>query len=188
MKQPSFLLYDISFHLHCLAAAGNLVFLTFITVRSANKYCDAINRWDLIYHAHNLGAHICSVVSIANMWRPKGFLRSPTLSIVHFIATEAVKLYFAAEWSTYWPRKDSTYWLVYQVTGLNTTGDPDKIAIFDWSRTVTPGSRRIGTVPPQTSSNGATHAHTTWSGPSSRSHRSRPSSDSSRAHSRTSTS
>jgi hypothetical protein len=132
MKQPSFLIYDISFYLYCAAAVGNLAFLIFMTVRSADKHYDAINRWDLIYHAHNLGAHICSIVSIVNMWRPKGFVRSPMLSIVHFVATEAVKLYFAAEWSTYWPQKNSTDWLVYQVGALNTTGDPDKIAIFNW--------------------------------------------------------
>jgi hypothetical protein len=132
MKHPSVLIYDISFCLYCLGAAGNLGFLIFMTVRSADKHYDAINRWDLIYHAHNLGAHVCSIVSIVNMWRPKGFVRSPTLSIVHFLATEAVKLYFAAEWSTYWPEKTSTSWLVYQVAGLNTTQDPRKIAIFDW--------------------------------------------------------
>jgi hypothetical protein len=40
-----------------------------------------------------------------NMWRPKGFVRTPGLSIVHFLGTEAVTPYFAQTWITYGPDK-----------------------------------------------------------------------------------
>jgi hypothetical protein len=113
--------YNISFGGYCVLSLGNLVLLMVLTILSAETNYDTINRWDAIYHGHNLGAHICSVIAIANMWRPKGFIRSPSMSIAHFIAIEGVKLYFAGKWITYWPNKDSVEWLVYNVAGLNTT-------------------------------------------------------------------
>jgi hypothetical protein len=113
--------YNISFAFYCLTALGNLVFMIVLTILSAEKNYETINRWDAIYHGHNLGAHICSIVTIVNMWRPKGFIRTPSLSIVHFIGTEAVQLDFEGKWIKYWPIKDSVNWRVYTVACLNTT-------------------------------------------------------------------
>jgi hypothetical protein len=114
-------LYNASFVCYCITAFANLIFMIVLTILSAENDYETINRWDAIYHGHNLGAHICSIITIVNMWRPKGFVRTPSLSIVHFIGTEAVKLYFAGKWITYWPERKSVDWLVYNVAGLNTT-------------------------------------------------------------------
>jgi hypothetical protein len=70
------------------------------------------------------------------MWRPKGFVRSPALSIVHFVGTEAVKLYFSFEWAKYWPNPDSAYFFVSKLAALNTTSSTDEsydhnIELFD---------------------------------------------------------
>jgi hypothetical protein len=114
-------LYNISFVFYCLTALGNLILLIVLTILSAENDYETINRWDAIYHGHNLGAHICSIITVVNMWRPKGFIRTPSLSILHFVGIEAVKLFFAGKWITYWPNSESVNWLVYNVAGLNTT-------------------------------------------------------------------
>jgi hypothetical protein len=129
--------YNLSFWTYCLAALGNFIFLIVLTANSAQTNYATINRWDQIYHGHNLGAHICSIITIINMWRPKGFARTPALSILHFVGTEAVKLYFAGKWIKYWPKSTSGDWLVYTVASLNTTapgedGYETKHAVFEY--------------------------------------------------------
>jgi hypothetical protein len=129
-------IYDISFYIYCALSLANLIFLLVLTIRSAETDYETINRWDAIYHGHNLGAHFFTVVTVVNMWRPKGFIRSPALSIVHFVGTEAVKLYFAIEWAKYWPNQDSAFWLVSNLAALNATSPTDesyaeKIEVFD---------------------------------------------------------
>jgi hypothetical protein len=112
---------NISFYLYCLTAVGNFIFLIVITANAAQTNFAAINRWDQIYHGHNLGAQLCSIITIVMMWKPKAFPRTPALSILHYVGIEGVKLYFAAKWITYWPKPDSADWLQYSVAGLNTT-------------------------------------------------------------------
>jgi hypothetical protein len=129
-------IYDISFYLYCLLALANLALLFFLTIRASDRDYETLNQWDVIYHGHNIGAHICTIVTIVNMWRPKGFVRSPILSILHFVPTEIVKLYFAIKWTQYWPNPDSAWWMVSTLAALNTTQPTDadyakKIDLFD---------------------------------------------------------
>jgi hypothetical protein len=131
------LVYNILFCAYAVSALANFIFLCVITHNADNQHYHRINQWDLIYHAHNLGAHICSAVTIWNMWMPKSFARSPWLSCLHFVGTEIVKLYFSGKWVTYWPNKNSTQWLTYTIAGYNVTdwkGDQDakKVSTFKY--------------------------------------------------------
>jgi hypothetical protein len=95
--------------------------MSVLTALSAQNHYKTINRWDVIYHGHNLGAHVCSFITIVNMWRPKSVVRTPSLSIAHFIATEAVKLFFVGGWVKHWLKPGSLDWLIDNLAGLNTT-------------------------------------------------------------------
>jgi hypothetical protein len=131
------IIYNVLFGGYIVISVANLVFLCVITHNARDNNYFLINRWDLIYHAHNLGAQLCSMVIIWNMWRPKSFARSPWLSCLHFIGTEIVKLYFAGKWVTYWPKKESSQWLVYTIAGFNVTDykggqNAKKVATFNY--------------------------------------------------------
>jgi len=128
--------YNISLCAYLALALVNFLFLLVVFAKSCDAAYKQINRWDAIYHAHNLGAHICSVVVIINMWLPKPYMHNPKLSIIHFVALEIIKLYFALKWSRHWPAPESSSWLVHAVASLNVTDasgfrSPEKVSAFN---------------------------------------------------------
>jgi hypothetical protein len=117
--------YDAFFYGYCLLSLGDLAFMLYLTAVSCEADYAAVNVWDAAYHGHNVGAHICTFVTVVNMWRPKGFVRSPSVSIAHFVGTEVVKLYFAAAWARLWPGPDSAQRVLARLAALNAT-DPTR--------------------------------------------------------------
>jgi hypothetical protein len=113
--------YEISGVTFSFFAMCNIILLVVLIVRATETRYVTINPRDLVLHGHNLGAQICSFVSLIRMWCMKRSGRSPVVSLVHFVVFEVVKLFFAGKWISLWPNASSVNWMIAAVAELNTT-------------------------------------------------------------------
>jgi hypothetical protein len=139
---------DISGVTFFFFAVTNIIFLTVLTVHAAEPNYATINRRDVVYHGHNLGAQICSFVTLIQMWSLQRSAKKPVLMIVHYIGFEIVKLLFAAKWLTFWPEPSSVDWVVDALARLNTSQNRATFAYFTQMYNITWEAASDPRIPP----------------------------------------